>query len=104
MPAAVRAELDRLIKETERVTGEGKVDEAKALIARIRALENSELKVSDGLVSVCEVCAAMLGQGGKAHVNGKQHKGFELVRAKLVELEEDKGEEGDSDVSQITAS
>jgi hypothetical protein len=102
--ASLTAECDVLLKKIEDLGEQGLVTEATSameVLTRLQAEKESLLKSSVPVNSlggmpvkqmkVCEICGSLLVVGDsvdrvQAHLDGKQHKGYQLIRETIAEL------------------
>uniref|UniRef100_A0A7S1IX56 Uncharacterized protein n=1 Tax=Eutreptiella gymnastica TaxID=73025 RepID=A0A7S1IX56_9EUGL len=97
----LRRELDETIRKTEEYAEEGKIDESAAMNIKMEAiqaqLKKLEAGAPDGQVVLlpggeknvipCDVCGAAVSRDQISHFEGKQHIGYEAIRAAAAELE-----------------
>jgi hypothetical protein len=101
--ASLTAECDVLLKKIEDLGEQGLVTEATSameVLTRLQAEKEALLKSSQqtlpGMMpvkqmKVCEICGSLLVVGDsidrvQAHLEGKQHKGYQLIRETIDEL------------------
>jgi hypothetical protein len=102
--ASLTAECDVLLKKIEDLGEQGLVTEATSameVLTRLQAEKEALLKSSQpttlpgGMpikqMKVCEICGSLLVVGDsldrvQAHLEGKQHKGYQLIRETIAEL------------------
>jgi len=100
----LNAQVSTYLKQAERAGMAGRIDEAEAVSKQVAALRRQVEKLHshatpfemyvqrDKSLRVCHICGAMQSAADSAsrfesHVIGKQHIGFEKVRAFIEELE-----------------
>jgi hypothetical protein len=101
--ASLTAECDVLLKKIEDLGEQGLVTEATSameVLTRLQAEKEALLKSSQPTLpggmpikqmKVCEICGSLLVVGDsldrvQAHLEGKQHKGYQLIRETIAEL------------------
>merc|ERR1712187_480626 len=101
--AALKEEVSEKLKSAERSAEEGRYDESRNIVkdteAVKRRIEDLEQKRYEKYrkEDICEICgliidaeeAEAMKTGRGWHSNGKQHIGYNLIRQKLKELDED---------------
>jgi len=98
---ALEEEIKKLCIQVEQLGQEGKIDEVEICMSQIELLKKKEIEmkaagnISSGLNSpqmkVCECCGALLVLNAteekvKAHLEGKLHTGFMILRKELETL------------------
>lgn len=99
--------MSSLIKEAEEVAETGNIKEAEAMQRQINSLRREVEKLSstpydtyvhkEKQLRVCSICGAMQSLGDsmsrfESHISGKQHQGYERVRAALEQIKQKKEE------------
>jgi len=100
--------ISTLLAQMEKLGEEGKVDESQALLKLVENLRKEKKEIEERpafsnpwsgdpttqekRMQVCPVCAAFLVIGDaeqrvQAHLNGKLHVGYKLIRDKIEEIE-----------------
>jgi len=107
--------ISTLLAQMEELGDEGKVDESQALLKLVENLrkEKKDLEekpfvnnpwagdpTQEKRMQVCPTCAAFLVIGDaeqrvQAHLNGKQHVGYKMIRDKIEEIEKEREEHGE---------
>jgi len=101
-----------LLQQMEDLGNEGKIEESQALLNLVenlrkeqKDLEEKPLGVpfaegssQEKRMNVCPICAAFLVVGDaeqrvQAHLNGKLHQGYKIIRDKLAEMDKERDEQ-----------
>eukprot|EP01083_Nonionella_stella_P080020 219660_1 len=101
------AEINKLKEHIEILCNEGKIDDAEAMLKQVETLENDKDNLQNMDVNhvgikdprsdknrfqICEICGVFQAVDDAEdriarHFEGKQHKGFAIIREKIKELE-----------------
>ncbi|XP_063902101.1 luc7-like protein 3 [Zophobas morio] len=106
----VTNQIDELLEKVERLGNEGKIDEVESLMRSVDLLKKQKEAILNASgatavvgkqMEVCDICSATLVVGDiqarvDAHLQGKQHVGFLLIRKTIKDLKEKIIEEANS--------
>jgi len=112
--------ISTLLAQMEKLGEEGKVEESQALLKLVENLRKEKKEIEERpafsnpwsgdpttqekRMQVCPVCAAFLVIGDaeqrvQAHLNGKLHVGYKLIRDKIEEIEKEEEEQKNAEAN-----
>lgn len=105
-------QITAVMRQMEQLGEEGKIDESQAMLKIVDELRAKKAQIATTIsarpeaitaqeqekrMKVCQICGSFLQESdadtrltvrGQAHLDGKQHIGFDIIRKKITELRE----------------